>query len=134
MRLAEGIVIDEEKTFGELKFSALRREKFDTDAEGNRTGELKERTYDLKSKAAGQMIQVSIPGEVPLKEFELNTVVRLVNPVVDTVVSTNYRDADVSWYIKADDIVIMGADGNFAVTKPQGKQPDAKDKKAEQQK
>lgn len=26
MRLAEGIVIDKEKTFGVLKFSALRRE------------------------------------------------------------------------------------------------------------
>lgn len=28
MRLAQGIVIDKEKTFGLLKFSALRREVF----------------------------------------------------------------------------------------------------------
>ncbi len=28
MRLAQGITIDKEKTFGQLKFSALRREVF----------------------------------------------------------------------------------------------------------
>ena len=34
--------------------------------------EIKERTYDLKSKGQGRMIQVSIPASVPLKEFDYN--------------------------------------------------------------
>ena len=48
MRLAEGIVIDKEKTFGTLYFSSMRREVFERDEEGNPTTTLKERTYDLK--------------------------------------------------------------------------------------
>ncbi|WP_425445282.1 DUF961 family protein [Virgibacillus proomii] len=34
--------------------------------------EIKERTYDLKPKGQGRMIQVSIPASVPLKEFDYN--------------------------------------------------------------
>ncbi len=41
MRLAQGIIIDKEKTFGRLKFSALRREVFLT---------MKMAVYQLKSK------------------------------------------------------------------------------------
>lgn len=57
MRLAEGIVIDLEKTFGVLKFSGQRRERFVQDEDGNRTDDVKERTYDLKSMKQGMMIQ-----------------------------------------------------------------------------
>ena len=46
MRLAEGIVIDLEMTFGVLKFSGQRRERFVQDEDGNRTDDVKERTYD----------------------------------------------------------------------------------------
>ena len=52
------------------------------------------------------MIQVSVPASVPLKEFEYNAEVELINPVVDTVANANYRGADVDWYIKADDIIL----------------------------
>ncbi|GIN59915.1 hypothetical protein J8TS2_42340 [Lederbergia ruris] len=69
MRLAEGIVIDKEKTFGLLKFSALRREVFLQNEDGTVSTEVKERTYDLKSREQGRMIQVSIPASIPLKEF-----------------------------------------------------------------
>src|SRR5699024_11246786 len=61
MRLAEGIVIDKEKTFGLLKFSSLRREVFLQNEDGTVSTEVKERTYDLKSREQGRMIQVSIP-------------------------------------------------------------------------
>ena len=47
MRLKEGIVVDEVKTFGNLKFSGLRREVYERDDEGNSTGVLIKRTYDL---------------------------------------------------------------------------------------
>lgn len=105
MRLAEGIVIDKEKTFGTLYFSSMRREVFERDEEGNPTTALKERTYDLKSKTAGMMIQVSIPASVEEKKFDYDAEVELVNPIVVTVANATYRGADVNWYIKADDII-----------------------------
>ena len=72
MRLANGIVIDKEATFGALKFSALRREVHLQNEDGSVSEEIKERTYDLKSRGQGRMIQVSIPASVPLKEFDYN--------------------------------------------------------------
>ncbi len=50
MRLANGIIIDKEKTFGVLKFSALRREVHIQNEDGTVSEEIKERTYDLKCK------------------------------------------------------------------------------------
>ncbi|MFB7303753.1 MULTISPECIES: YdcP family protein [Bacillaceae] len=108
MRLAQGIVIDKEKTFGLLKFSALRREVFLQNEDGTVSTEVKERTYDLKSREQGRMIQVSIPASIPLKEFDYNAEVELINPVADTVANATFRGADVDWYIKADDLVLKG--------------------------
>lgn len=105
MRLAEGIVVDNKKTFGNLKFSALRREVFERGADGEVTEVVKERTYDLKSSGQQQMIQVSVPSTVSLKEFSYNEEVVLVDPVIDTVANANFRGADVDWYIKCADIV-----------------------------
>ena len=64
MRLANGIVIDKEKTFGVLKFSALRREVHVQNEDGTVSEEIKERTYDLKCNTQGRMIQVSVPATV----------------------------------------------------------------------
>ncbi|MFR1021920.1 MAG: DUF961 family protein [Roseburia intestinalis] len=44
MRFPEGLVVDTEKTLGELKFAALRRENYAQDEEGNVTDEIK-KTY-----------------------------------------------------------------------------------------
>lgn len=85
MRLANGIVIDKEKTFGVLKFSALRREVHVQNEDGTVSEEIKERTYDLKCNTQGRMIQVSVPVTVPLKDYDYNAEVELVNPVADTV-------------------------------------------------
>ena len=52
------------------------------------------------------MIQVSIPASVPLKEFDYNAEVELINPVADTVATATFQGAEVDWYIKADDIVL----------------------------
>lgn len=106
MRLANGIVIDKEKTFGMLKFSALRREVRVQNDDGTPSNEIKERTYDLKSRGQGRMIQVSIPASIPLKEFDYNAEVDIINPVADTVATANFSGTDVDWYIKADDIVL----------------------------
>lgn len=106
MRLAQGIIIDKEKTFGRLKFSALRREVFLNNEDGTVSTEVKERTYDLKSREQGRMIQVSIPASIPLREFDYNAEVELINPIADTVANATFRGADVDWYIKADDLVL----------------------------
>lgn len=111
MRLANGIVIDKEKTFGQLKFSALRREVRVQNEDGTISDEIKERTYDLKCRAQGRMIQVSIPATVPLKEFDYNAEVELVNPIADTVSNAMFQGADVDWFIKADDIVLKNKNG-----------------------
>lgn len=109
MRLAAGIVLDKEKTFGELKFSDLRREVKVTGDDGIVTEEVKERTYDLKCRTQGCMIQVSIPASAGEKKFDYNAVVELVNPVANTVANATFQGADVDWYVKADDIVLKNA-------------------------
>ncbi|MCT1903528.1 YdcP family protein [Oceanobacillus sojae] len=118
MRLAQGIVIDKEKTFGVLKFSALRREVFLQNEDGTVSTEVKERTYDLKSREQGRMIQVSLPASVPLKEFDYNAEVEIMNPIADTVANATFRGADVDWYIKADDIVLKGKATSTIEQKP----------------
>ena len=88
MRLANGIIIDKEKTFGVLKFSALRREVHIQNEDGTVSEEIKERTYDLKSRGQGRMIQVSIPASVPLKEFDYKYINETA--VADTVKDAGY--------------------------------------------
>ncbi|MGX7394430.1 YdcP family protein [Carnobacterium mobile] len=124
MRLAQGITIDKEKTFGQLKFSALRREVFLQNEDGTVSIEVKERTYDLKSKEQGRMIQVSLPAAVPLKEFDYNAEVELINPIADTVANATFRGADVDWFIKADDLLLKKP----KMTPPTPKAPEPKDK------
>lgn len=117
MRLANGIVIDKEKTFGMLKFSALRREVRVQNDDGTPSNEIKERTYDLKSRGQGRMIQVSIPASIPLKEFDYNAEVDIINPVADTVATANFNGTDVDWYIKADDMILKDKKDNLCKTK-----------------
>lgn len=123
MRLAEGIVLDKEKTFGVLKFSALRREVHETNDDGTVSEKIKERTYDLKCRTQGCMIQVSIPEAAGEKKFEYNALVELVNPVAGTVANATYQGADVDWYVKADDIVLKGRPGQPQPGQPQPGQP-----------
>ncbi|MFB0764039.1 YdcP family protein [Enterococcus faecalis] len=107
MRLTEGIVVDSVLTFGKLRFSALRREVRKQNEDGTVSNEVKERTYNLKSSAQGRMIQVSIPANVPLREFAYDAEVELVNPIVDTVANYVFREGTtVNWLIKADDLVL----------------------------
>ena len=112
MRLAEGIKIDKEKTFGRLRFSAMRRESFYVNEDGTVSTEVKGRTYDLKSRGQGQMIQVSLPPEIPIRDFPYNEEVDLIDPIVNTVAEATYQGADVKWYIKASDIVLKKPAGN----------------------
>lgn len=121
MRLANGIVIDKVKTFGVLKFSALRREVHIQNEDGMVSEEIKERTYDLKSKEQGRMIQVSIPATIPLKEYTYNAEVELINPIADTVATATFQGANVDWYIKADDIILKGQNMPANAQQPKAK-------------
>ena len=116
MRLANGIVLDNEKTFGVLKFSALRHEVRAENEDGTTSEEIKRRTYDLKCSVQERMIQVSIPADVPVKDFPYNEEVKLINPVADTVANANFRGTTVDWYIKADDIVLKNKGGQAGNT------------------
>ena len=49
MRLSNGFVIDKEKTFGELKFTAVR-DVFLQNEDGTPSTQLKKRIYDLKCR------------------------------------------------------------------------------------
>lgn len=120
MRLANGIVLEKDATFGELKFSALRREVRIQNEDGTVSEEIKERTYDLKSKEQGRMIQVSIPANVPLKEFDYNARVEIINPIADTVATATFRGADVNWYIKAEDIVLIKPNRTISSSEQKG--------------
>lgn len=106
MRLANGIVLDKDATFDTLKFSALRREVRIQNEDGTVSDDIKERTYDLKSRGQGCMIQVSIPSDIPLKDFDYNAEVELLNPVADTVANATFFGAEVDWFLKADDIML----------------------------
>ena len=128
MRLANGIVLDKEKTFGVLKFSALRHEVRVENEDGTTSEEIKRRTYDLKCSQQERTIQVSIPAEIPVKDNRYNAEVELINPVADTVATANYRGADVEWYIKADDIVLKNKGGQPAGN-PQNHTPQGQQKK-----
>lgn len=128
MRLANGIVLDKEKTFGVLKFSALRHEVRMENEDGTTSEEIKRRTYDLKCSVQERMIQVSIPADVAVKDYPYNAEVELINPVADTVANANFRGADVDWYIKADDIILKNK-GNQPVGTPQNSNPQGQPKK-----
>lgn len=97
MRLSNGFVIDKEKTFGELKFTAVR-DVFLQNEDGTPSTQLKKRIYDLKCSLHGGIIPVSVPPEVPVREFPYNAVVELVNPVADTVSRKTYMEKLVSPY------------------------------------
>lgn len=128
MRLANGIVLDKEKTFGVLKFSALRHEVRMENEDGSTSEEIKRRTYDLKCSVQERMIQVSIPADVVVKEYPYNAEVELINPIADTVANANFRGADVDWYIKADDIILKNK-GNQPAGNPQNNNPQGQPKK-----
>ena len=128
MRLANGIVLDKEKTFGVLKFSALRHEVRMENEDGTTSEEIKRRTYDLKCSVQERMIQVSIPADVAVKEYPYNAEVELINPIADTVANANFRGADVDWYIKTDDIILKNK-GNQPAGNPQNNNPQGQPKK-----
>ena len=94
------------------------RDVFLQNEDGTPSTQIKKRIYDLECSLHGGIIPVSVPPEVPLREFPYNAVVELVNPVADTVSRKTYTGADVDWYVKAEDIVLKNK-GNQNAGSPQ---------------
>ena len=106
MRFSNGFFGENEATLGTLRFSAMRREVFEENADGTPSDVVKERTYDLKSDKQGRMIQVSVPASVPVRDFAYNAEVKLVNPMFGAIAHVTFgNSAEVDWYIKADNLV-----------------------------
>mgnify|MGYP001029377161 FL=1 len=111
---------------GSNQFSV--RDVFLQNEDGTQSNQIKKRIYDLKCSLHGGIIPVSVPPEVPLREFPYNAVVELVNPVADTVSRKTYTGADVDWYVKAEDIVLKNK-GNQNAGSPQSPTPQGQPKK-----
>ena len=84
MRLSNGFVIDREKTFGELKFTAVR-DVFLQNEDGTPSTQLKKRIYDLKCSLHGGIIPVFCTARSTVKGISVQCSLELVNPVADTV-------------------------------------------------
>ena len=123
MRLPHGIVPVVYDTFGELKFSALRREVYEQNEDGTASNVLERRVYDLKCKGQGCMVQVSVPASVPLKEFDYNAEVEMVNPIPNAIANATFQSVDANWYISADDIILKKSVPVQASPQPQKKYP-----------
>ena len=107
---------------------AVQLDVFLQNEDGTPSTQLKKRIYDLKCSLHGGIIPVSVPPEVPLREFPYNAVVELVKPVADTVSRKTYTGADVDWYVKAEDIVLKNK-GNLNTGNPQNHTPQGQSKK-----
>ena len=70
MRLSNGFVIDKEKTFGELKFTAVR-DVFLQNEDGTPSTQLKKRIYDLKCSLHGGIIPMKGVDFAPISEGQL---------------------------------------------------------------
>ena len=70
----------------------MRREVYVQNEDGTRSDVVKERTYDLKSKTQGRMIQVSIPASVPVRDYPYNAVVDLVGARFGAVAHATFGD------------------------------------------
>lgn len=126
MKLDNDLILDVEKTFGNLTFAAFRNDVFVKDAEGKDTGELERRVYTLLSSAQGNTIEVSIPAKVPFKEFSFGTPVVLVNPSFSAIPVSDYRDPYLNWYCIAEDLVEKKGVNGVSPQKPVGDGKEAK--------
>ena len=108
MRLVqEKLVCDSKATFGDLMFMEFDSERFERDEEGNSTGVVTRRAYNLYSVRQGEMIKVFIPAEVPLKEFKEEEKVELIDVNISSIVDSGYGNK-LTYYIVAGDMVKVG--------------------------
>lgn len=108
MRLVqEKLVCDSKATFGDLMFMEFDSERFERDEDGNSTGVLTRRAYNLYSVRQGEIIKVFIPAEVALKEFKEEEKVELIDVNISSIVDSGYGNKR-TYYIVAGDMIKAG--------------------------
>lgn len=110
MKFPKGLndkIFDFESDFGRLSYVSLRTTSLQADENGEMT-EVKKRVYNLLSDNKRAVVQVSIPADVPEKDFRRGQEVVLVNPVMNVMAVSNFPGVDVIDYLTADDIISKG--------------------------
>lgn len=113
MNFTTGIVPDIKETFGDLLFAGFKRDKFEFNQDTQRVDrdKLEARVYNLMSSVQGEQIEITIPGDIDLKEFNFAQKVALVNPRI-TARATSSKDttfANMIFTVTADDIIFDNA-------------------------
>ncbi|MGG1962617.1 DUF961 family protein [Bacillus pumilus] len=122
------IVPNKEETFGDCKFLGFKREKFVYDqVNQKRTDELESRTYNLAASCQGGPVEVVLPSNVELKEYDFMQDVELVNPIIEARVDNGGRFGTLVWTILAEDIRMKGSNANSTKVTPAA--PATNDKK-----
>lgn len=106
LALRDGVKnINEGKLFGRLEFCGKTGERVDLDEAGNPVG-IKKKTYALLSHGLKEIISVGVPGGKEI-DFPVDTEVRLMNVVLDTITEATFNGVNNTWYIVADDIIAV---------------------------
>ena len=117
MTFKDGIDVDVNQTFGELQFLQSKGQNIGTDENGELTGEIKDRRYEVFSTAQRQAYIVVLPADIPEKDFAFRQKVKLVNPVfTNYAIPNNNFLPRVGIRITADDLI--EDKGIDKVTKP----------------
>lgn len=102
----DGIDVDVNQTFGKLQFLQSKGQNIGTDENGELTGEIKDRRYEVFSTAQRQAYTVVLPADTPEKDFAIRQKVKLINPVVTNyAIPNNNFLPRVGIRITADDLV-----------------------------
>lgn len=116
------LYVDVAKTFGTLLFMGFDSEGQRRDENGQLTGEIINRRYNMFSSRQGEIIRVAIPPEVGEKDFKIREEVTLLDCRSTTIVDASGYRPDGTNFITAADIVRAG-DANKPGTNPQSNKP-----------
>ena len=105
MYFKDGVKLNAKATFGKCLFAGLRKEVFVTDEDGKQTADIKQRVYNVKSYAQGQIVQVILPDSATKKTFKDGDEIEIKEAVQGAVPSGFGRTATLNEFIKAEDIV-----------------------------
>lgn len=115
------LIADNDKVFGDdIKFFAKHRDVFETDEDGNQTSTVERRVYNLKCRKLGRAFTVSVPGDIPDKDFAVDTPVKLINPTFNCIASYGTdRSISCDYFVSVDDLIMAGTPKQDNQSKPQ---------------
>lgn len=111
------LFVDVPKTFGTLLFMGFDSEGQRRDENGQLTGEIINRRYNMFSLRQGEVIRVAIPPEIGEKTFKMREEVTLIDCRSTTIVDASGYRPDGTNFIVAADIVRAGEENKGNVNK-----------------